>query len=233
MYVSRFVVLLSALVGCALASGYGGGEGGYGGGEYGHVEYAKPVKIIVKHVAKHIPIPKPYPVYKKVLIPKPYPVFKPLPVAKFVPKHVVVPVVKHVYAPYPVLKPVPVAKPFPVPKPYPVPVPVKVSHNFSLLSYCLSLSLSPSLSTFKWWPCDQSDRRPICEWPCFRPSQFLSPSLPMMLNLAQSLASSLSLSLFLPSVSLTFLSHSFRLFLPAFFITISPSKVFTFTLLTC
>jgi hypothetical protein len=120
MYVPTLVVLLSTL-GVTLASG------GYGGDEYGHVEYAKPVKIIVKHVAKHIPIPKPYPVYKKVYIPKPYPVFKPLPVAKFVPKHVIVPVVKHVYAPYPVLKPVPVAKPFPVPKPYPIPYPVKVS----------------------------------------------------------------------------------------------------------
>lgn len=124
-------LLLAALVGasCVSASGYGQeSSGGYEQPqEYGHVEYAKPVKIIVKHVAKHIPIPKPYPVYKKVLIPKPYPVFKPLPVAKFVPKHVIVPVVKHVYAPYPVLKPVPVAKPFPVPKPYPIPVPVKVS----------------------------------------------------------------------------------------------------------
>lgn len=120
MYVPTLVVLLSTLA-VTYASGYGGGD------EYGHVEYAKPVKIIVKHVAKHIPIPKPYPVYKKVYIPKPYPVFKPLPVAKFVPKHVVVPVVKHVYAPYPVLKPVPVAKPFPVPKPYPIPYPVKVS----------------------------------------------------------------------------------------------------------
>ena len=101
-------------------------RGGGGWDPWGHVEYAKPVKIIVKHVAKHIPVPKPYPVYKKVPIPRAVPVFKPLPVAKFVPKHVIVPVVKRVYAPYPVLKPFPVAKPFPVPKPYPVPVPVKV-----------------------------------------------------------------------------------------------------------
>lgn len=121
--ISGVVALLGAITIVTASGGYGGG--------YEHqpeyVEYAKPVKIIVKHVAKHIPIPKPYPVYKKVLIPKPYPVFKPLPVAKFVPRHVVIPVVKHVYAPYPVLKPVPVAKPFPVPKPYPIPVPVKVS----------------------------------------------------------------------------------------------------------
>lgn len=117
--------ILVTLLGASLVA-----AGGHGYGHepepWGHVEYARPVKIIVKHVAKHIPIPKPYPVYKTVKIPKPYPVFKPLPVAKFVPKHVIVPVIKHVFAPYPVLKPVPVAKPFSVPKPYPIPVPVKV-----------------------------------------------------------------------------------------------------------